>query len=716
MKDLSKLRNIGISAHIDSGKTTLTERILFYSGRIHRMNEVKGDGDGATMDYMDLEKERGITITSACTRVEWGETLINIIDTPGHVDFTVEVERSLRVLDGAILVLCAVGGVQSQSLTVDRQMKRYHIPRIAFINKMDRTGANPLKVIQQVKEKLGVTPLPLQLPIGLESRFQGVIDLVEMKAILFEGDKGEKVRIEEIPADQMEEAKAGRAHLLETLSLYDDSLMEALLEERDVPAAQIIPLIRQATLSQEVTPVMMGTAYKNKGVQELLDAIVAYLPSPLDRQVEATDLSKKANDAAKAAAPEGTKPEPVKVKLSPNPELPMVCMAFKTVEEQFGQLTFIRLYQGKLTKGDTITNTRTSRSVRIGRLLRMHADQREDLESAEAGDIVAAVGLDCASGDTFCGSGADYALESIFVPEAVIKLSIEPAKRDGADKMAKALERFRREDPTFRVTSDEETGQTLIAGMGQLHLEIYVERIRREYKVECVVGEPRVAYRETPTKETEFNYKHKKQTGGSGQYAHVVGRIKPLPEDSPVTYEFVDEVFGGRIPREYIAPVDAGFQRALPKGPLCECEVVNVQAILEDGSYHDVDSSEMAFNICGFNCMRETLKKAGMVLLEPIMTLEVEAPSEFQGSISGHLSSKRGLITSSEIQAGVSVLRAEVPLATMFDYANELRSMTQGKGSFTMEFNRYKQVPKSIQEEVIIRRKEQKEEKLAMAK
>jgi elongation factor G len=716
MKDLSKLRNIGISAHIDSGKTTLTERILFYSGRIHRMNEVKGDGDGATMDYMDLEKERGITITSACTRVEWGETLINIIDTPGHVDFTVEVERSLRVLDGAILVLCAVGGVQSQSLTVDRQMKRYHIPRIAFINKMDRIGANPDKVIQQVKEKLGVTPLPLQLPIGLESRFQGVIDLVEMKAIFFEGDKGEKVRVEAIPEEYAEAAKSGRAHLLETLSLFDDSLMEALLEEREVAAEQIIPLIREATLSQDVTPVMMGTAYKNKGVQELLDAIVAYLPSPLDRQVEATDLSKKANDEAKAAAPEGTKPEPVKVKLQAIPDAPLVCMAFKTVEEQFGQLTYVRLYQGKLSKGDTITNTRTSRKVRIGRLLRMHADQREDLDSAEAGDIVAAVGLDCASGDTFCGTGADYALESIFVPEPVIKLSIEPLKRDGADKMAKALERFRREDPTFRVTSDEETGQTLIAGMGQLHLEIYVERIRREYKVECIVGEPRVAYRETPTRETEFNHKHKKQTGGSGQYAHIVGRIKPLPEDSPVPYEFVDEVFGGRIPREYIPAVDAGFQRALPKGPLCECEVVNVQAILEDGSYHDVDSSEMAFNIAGFNCMRETLKKAGMVLLEPIMTLEVEAPSEFQGSISGHLSSKRGLITSSEIQAGVSVLRAEVPLATMFDYANELRSMTQGKGSFTMEFHRYKQVPKSIQEEVIVRRREQKEEKMALAK
>jgi elongation factor G len=716
MNELEKLRNIGISAHIDSGKTTLTERILYYSGRIHRMNEVKGDGSGATMDFMDLEKERGITITSACTRVEWGENLINVIDTPGHVDFTVEVERSLRVLDGAILVLCAVGGVQSQSLTVDRQMKRYHIPRIAFINKMDRTGANPANVIKQIQEKLGVTQLPLQFPMGAESRFEGVIDLVHMQAVYFDGNSGEKVRRAAIPEEYAEQAQAARHHMLETLSLFDDKLMEALLEEREIAAEEIIPLIREATLSQDVTPVMMGTAYKNKGVQELLDAIVAFLPSPLDRKIEATDLSKPVEAPPAAEGEEPVKPKPHKVRLEPKNDAPAVFMAFKIVEEPFGQLTYIRVYQGHVTKGDTVTNTRTQRRVRIGRLLRMHADQREEIEVAEAGDIVAAVGLDCASGDTFCGDGANYALESIYVPEPVIKLSIEPMKRDGADKMAKALERFRREDPTFRVMSDEETGQTLIAGMGQLHLEIYVERIRREYKVECMVGEPRVAYRETPTKETEFNYKHKKQTGGSGQYAHIVGRIKPLPDDSPIPYEFVDEVFGGRIPKEYIPAVDAGFQKALPKGPLCECEVVNVQAILEDGSYHDVDSSEMAFNICAWNCMRETLKKAGMVLLEPIMNLEVEAPTDFQGSISGHLSSKRGLITSSETQAGVVIMRAEVPLATMFDYANELRSMTQGKGSFTMEFARYKQVPKSIQEEVIVRRREEKEEKLAMAR
>lgn len=710
MSELAKLRNIGISAHIDSGKTTLTERILFYSGRIHRMNEVKGDGDGAVMDHMDLEKERGITITSACTRVAWNDHPINIIDTPGHVDFTVEVERSLRVLDGAILVLCAVGGVQSQSLTVDRQMKRYQIPRIAFINKMDRIGANPKNVIRMIKEKLGVTPLPLQIPMGAESRFQGVVDLLNMEAIYYDGEKGEKTRREPIPEEYLDEAKEARAHLLETLSLYSDELMEALLEERELPVEDLVRLIRKATIAQHVTPVMMGTAYKNKGVQTLLDAIVAYLPSPLDRTVRATDLTQA--PVVPEGAPEGTRPEPVKIQLEPVPTKPLVFMAFKIVEESFGQLTYIRIYQGKFSKGDTVLNTRTNQKTRVGRLLRMHADEKEDLESAEAGDIVAAVGLNCASGDTFCGEGAFVALESIFVPEAVIRLSIEPVKRDGADKLAKALERFRREDPTFRVSTDEESGQTLIAGMGQLHLEIYVERIKREYKVECQVGAPRVAYREAPTKTTEFNYKHKKQTGGSGQYAHVVGKIEPLPEDHPTPYEFDNAVFGGRIPKEYIAPVDKGFQRALVKGPLCECEVVGVKATLEDGSYHDVDSSEMAFNICGFDCMRETLRKAGMVLLEPIMNLEVEAPSEFQGSITGHLSSKRGMITSSETLGANVVLRAEVPLASMFDYANELRSMTQGKGGFTMEFNKYKPVPKNLQDEIVEkRRKEIEEEK-----
>ncbi|MFM8583392.1 MAG: elongation factor G, partial [Planctomycetaceae bacterium] len=564
---LIRYRNIGIIAHIDAGKTTTTERILYYTGRTYKVGEVH-EGT-ATMDWMEQERERGITITSAATTAEWEvagtKYRVNIIDTPGHVDFTVEVERSLRVLDGAILVLCSVGGVQSQSLTVDRQMKRYQIPRIAFINKMDRIGANPKKVIQQIKEKLGVTPLPLQIPMGAESRFQGVVDLLTMQAIFYDGEKGEKIRHEPIPEDYIDEAKEARAAMLETLSLYSDELMEALLEERELPVEDLKRLIRQATIAQHLTPVMMGSAYKNKGVQTLLDAIVAFLPSPLDRQVTATDL--EAAPVVPEGAPEGTRGEPVKIRLEPEPTKPLVFMAFKIVEESFGQITYIRIYQGKFSKGDTVRNTRTNQNTRVGRLLRMHADQKEDLDSAEAGDIVAAVGLNCASGDTFCGQGAMVALESIYVPEAVIKLSIAPVKRDGADKMAKALERFRREDPTFRVSTDEESGQTLIAGMGQLHLEIYVERIKREYKVECEVGPPRVAYREAPTKETPYNYKHKKQTGGSGQYAHVVGKLVPLPEDSPTPYIFENAVFGGRIPKEYIAPVDKGFQRALVKGP-----------------------------------------------------------------------------------------------------------------------------------------------------
>lgn len=708
MTNLSKHRNIGISAHIDSGKTTLTERILFYSGRIHRVGEVKGNDGGATMDFMELERERGITITSAATRVEWNGHSINVIDTPGHVDFTVEVERSLRVLDGAILVLCAVGGVQSQSLTVDRQMKRYGVPRIAFINKMDRTGANPDSVIKQIREKLNVTPLPIQIPMGAESDFEGVIDLIGQEAIYFEGKQGEKVRHEPIPENYAEQAAAARTAMLETLSLFSDDLMVALLEEREISEQTINELIREATLSQEVTPVMMGTAYRNKGVQELLDAVTAYLPTPLDRQVQAIDL------AAETESSDGQPVEGARVALSSSKDDPLVSMAFKTVVETFGQLTYFRVYQGELVKGESYINMRTGKSVRFGRLVRMHADDREDIDRASAGDIVAVVGVDCASGDTFCASGTKYSLENIFVPEPVIRRSIEPMRRDDADRLGKALERFRREDPTFQVTSDPETGQTIIAGMGQLHLDVYVERIRREYKCECLVGDPRVAYRECPTKEVEFNFKHKKQTGGSGQYAHIVGKLVPLPEDAEEAYEFVDEVTGGRIPKEYIPSVNHGFKRALEKGPLCECEVVGVQMILQDGSYHEVDSSEMAFNICGFNCLRDLLKKAKVALQEPIMNLEIEVPEEFQGPVSGHLSSKRGIITSSEVRQGTTVILAEVPLASMFDYANELRSMTQGKGSFSMEFLKYKQVPGNLQDEVITRRKAEKEERLAL--
>ena len=712
MTDLNHLRNIGVSAHIDSGKTTLSERVLYYSGRIHKIGEVKGDGPGATMDFMDLERERGITITAAATQVHWGDYTINLIDTPGHVDFTVEVERSLRVLDGAILVLCAVGGVQSQSLTVDRQMKRYHVPRVAFVNKMDRNGADFANVVRQMKEKLGVTPVPLQMPMGAGAAFEGVIDLIDMEAVYFDGKQGEEVKREPIAAEFQEAAAAARAEMLEALSLFSDELMMALLEEQEFPKEALHQLIREATLGHELVPVLCGTAVRNKGVQPLLDAVCRYLPSPLDRSVSAMDVT--ATNKAKAAA-EGQPVEPVRVQLTTNDADPLVAMAFKTVVEQFGQLTYFRVYQGQLKKGESYINARTGKKVRFGRMVRMHANDRLDIDTAGAGDIIAAVGVDCASGDTFCGGDLHYALESIFVPEPVIRLSVEPLARDGADRLSKALERFRREDPTFRVSTDQETGETIIAGMGQLHLEVYIERIRREYRVEVTVGEPKVAYRETPTKAVEFNFKHKKQTGGSGQYAHIVGRLFPLPEDAEESFQFLNEISQGRIPKEYIPPVEHGMRRALEKGPLCECEVTGVGVELTDGSYHDVDSSEMAFNICGFNCMRETLQKSGVALLEPIMKLEVETPEEFQGSITGHLSSKRGVITGSTSRQGVAVINAEVPLASMFDYANELRSMTQGKASFSMEFCKYKQVPRGIQDEVVERRRREKKERLVAA-
>ncbi len=704
--DLSKIRNIGISAHIDSGKTTLSERILFYSGRIHKINEVKGDGDGAVMDHMDLERERGITITSAATQVQWKNHVVNVIDTPGHVDFTVEVERSLRVLDGAILVLCSVGGVQSQSLTVDRQMKRYKVPRIAFVNKMDRTGANFYSVVNQIREKLGATPVPIVMPIGAESAFEGAIDLLEMKAVRYEGPRGETVVKSDIPAELLAQAQERRQEMLEALSMFSDELMEALLEEKDFPVDELRKIIRSATLTQSITPVMCGTAFKDKGVQELLDAVLYYLPSPLDRQISAIDI-----DATEKAKKENPEAADVRVDLVADPSKPLVCMAFKTVQEQFGQLTYTRIYQGAIKKGDTYVNTRTGKRVRFGRLVRMHSNDREDIDGASAGDIIAVVGIDCASGDTFCDESVNYSLENIFVPVPVIRLSIEPAQRDGADRLGKALERFRREDPTFHVSSDPETNETIIAGMGQLHLEIYIERIKREYRVEVNVGEPKVAYKEMPTKEVEYNYKHKKQTGGSGQYAHIVGKIYPLPEDADPTFQFNNKISQGRIPGQFIPPVEEGFIRALTKGPLIECEVVRVGADLVDGSYHDVDSSEKAFETCGWAAMRENLEKAGMVLLEPIMKLEVEAPDNFQGAITGHLSSKRGVITNTENRDKTVYINAEIPLASMFDYANELRSMTQGKGGFSMEFGSYKQVPKNVQEEVVERRRKEKAER-----
>ncbi|MEM1061307.1 MAG: elongation factor G [Planctomycetota bacterium] len=704
MKNIEKHRNIGISAHIDSGKTTLTERILFYSGRTHKMGDVKMEG--ATMDHMELEKEKGITITSAATSVSWDGYSVNVIDTPGHDDFTVEVERSLRVLDGAILVLCSVGGVQAQSLTVDRQMKRYKVPRLAFINKMDRTGADPQSVMRQMADKLKVNPVPLQLNMGAEAAFDGVIDLVAMKAYYFEDTKTKRdnMEVKEIPAEYQEQAEEARAEMLETLSLYDDGLMEKLLGEEEVAAEEIYPIVRKAVLAHEIVPVFMGSAFKNKGVQPLLDAVNQYLPNPTE--VENTAIDNKQSSEGE---------DPVKVVLTSNDDDPVVCMAFKTVMEQFGQLTYTRIYQGKLVKGESYTNARTGQKVRFGRMVRMHSNDREDVDEAGAGDIIAVVAVDCASGDTFCGPGLDYSLESIYAADPVITRSIDPTKRDGADKLAKALDRFRREDPTFHVMSDEETGQTLIAGMGQLHLDVYVERIKREYGVECETGPPRVAYKERPTRQVEFDYKHKKQSGGSGQYGHIKGVMEPLPDDAEEQYEFVNDISQGRIPKEYIPAIDKGIRTMLPKGPLAECEVVGVKMTVNDGSYHDVDSSEMAFQATGRGCMREQIfPKGKFTLLEPIMNVEIEAPEDFQGGITGLVAQKRGVIQNIDTRLGECVIEAEAPLSELFDFANELRSITQGKANYSMEFSKYGVVPQGLQPEIIAQRQADKEARLAM--
>jgi len=690
MERINKIRNIGISAHIDSGKTTLSERILYYAGRIHRMQEVRGEGSGATMDFMDLEKERGITIASAATQVTWKDRVINLIDTPGHVDFTVEVERSLRVLDGAIMVLCSVGGVQSQSFTVDQQMKRYRVPRIAFINKMDRTGADSEKVCRDMREKLGLNVVPMQYPMGEGEHFAGVVDLVTMEAVTFDGDNGEHVVRGPIPAEFKDMAEASRHEMLEALSMFNDDLMELMLEDKPIELAMIHQVIREATINRDIVPVYMGTAVKNKGVQLAMNAVCQYLPSPLDRCSFARDHSNEGTETPLAA----------------DPDAPMVAMVFKITDETFGQLSYTRVYQGTLRKGQHYRNARTGKMQRIGRIVKMHANDRQDVPEAGPGDIVALVGVDCASGDTLCGDGINYSLESIYVADPVISLSITPASSADQDRMAKALSRFMKEDPTFRVSTDPETSQTIIAGMGELHLDVYVERMKREYKAEVVVGQPNVSYREAPTIEAEFNYKHKKQTGGSGQYAHVVGRLIPLPADAEAVYEFEDNIVSGRIPGEYIPAVNKGFQEAMKKGPMAGYEIVGCKMALDDGSYHAVDSSEMAFRICGRDAFHEAFRKAKPCLLEPIMKVEVEMPTEFQGSIVGDLNSRRGIIMGTENKGGFTVVQAEVPLASMFGYATVVRGLSKGMATFTMEMCRYAPVPNKLAEEIIARRKE----------
>lgn len=688
--DLAKLRNIGISAHIDSGKTTLSERILFYTGRIHKMEEVGGGGAGATMDHMELERERGITITSAATSVEWKGYAINLIDTPGHVDFTVEVERSLRVLDGAVLVLCAVGGVQSQTITVDRQMNRYHVPRLAFINKMDRAGADPFRVVRDLKEKLGDDALLMQLPLGAGDRFQGVIDLVTMQALYFDGEEGEQIRAEPIPEPMADSAREWRLKMLEGLAMYSDELMERLLSEEEISADMIHRVMRAVVQQQDVTPVFVGAAYKNKGVQPLLDAITRYLPSPLEHEIRA-----KAWDNPAETVP-----------LEPDPAKPFVGMAFKIVDDPYGQLTFIRVYQGSIEKGATYINQRTGRKERFSRIVRMHADEREEISDSQAGDIVAVMGIDCASGDTYASEPKYCTLESMFVPEPVIKIAVTPESRGDADKLGKALARFRKEDPTFRVSTDQETNEILVEGMGELHLEVYMERIRREYKVNVQVSAPKVSYREAPTQAVPFDYRHKKQTGGSGQYAHIVGRFEPLPEGTPEPFVFEEEVIGGRVPKQYIPSVEKGFRDCLPKGPVAGYPVISLKTVLSDGSYHEVDSSDRAFQTCAQGCFRETFMKTRPVLLEPIMKLDIEAPEQFQGPVTGDVVSRRGIIMSTSNRDGLALISAEVPLAETFGYATDLRSMTQGQGTFTMELLCYRRVPASIQEEIVKKKKE----------
>jgi elongation factor G len=690
---LERIRNIGISAHIDSGKTTLTERILFYTGRIREIHEVRGkDGVGATMDSMDLEREKGITIQSAATYAVWPGAKeqylnepynINIIDTPGHVDFTIEVERSLRVLDGAILVLDSVAGVQSQSITVDRQMKRYGVPRICFVNKMDRAGANYLRCAEMLKEKLGHHAVPIQVNMGAEDKFMGVIDPIDNKAYFFDGEKGEKVRVEAIPAEYAEETKKRREMIIEMVAEVDDTLAEKFISGEPVTDAELRAAVRRATISLKMTPVMCGSAYKNKGVQVLLDAVCSLLPSP--PEVENVALDQRNAEA--------------KVILESVPNKPFVGLAFKLQQDQYGQLTYFRIYQGTVKTGETIINcSRGQKKERVPRMFRMHSDRREEIAEAKCGDIVALYGVEATSGDSFTDPSINYTLTSMHVPDAVISLAVSPKDRTGEANFGKALNRFTKEDPTFRVHRDEESAQTIISGMGELHLDIYMERMRREYDCEVVSGKPQVAYRETITQRGEFAYTHKKQTGGSGQFARVCGYIEPLPSDAVLSYEFVNETVGGSIPKEYIPGIEKGFNEAIKKGSLIGFPVVGIRAVVNDGDYHDVDSSEQAFKTAAIMAFREGYESAKPVVMEPVMKVEVRAPSEFQGSVVGQVNQRRGVILETSTAENYVTVVAEVPLNTMFGYSTDLRSGTQGKAEFSMEFAKYSPVPRNEQE------------------
>ncbi len=680
--DRGKIRNLGISAHIDSGKTTLTERILFYTKRIRAIHEVRGkDGVGATMDWMELERERGITIQSAATHCEWAGHHINIIDTPGHVDFTIEVERALRVMDGAILVLCAVAGVQSQSITVDRQMRRYRVPRLAFINKCDRSGANPVRVSDQLREKLGHNSVLMQIPLGLEAAHDGVVDLVRMQACRFEGEHGERLVWTDIPAPLRHEAEMRREVLLDQASLFSDELTEAVLEDR-VSEELVHAAVRRGTIAREMTPVFMGSAYKNRGVQLLLDAVTRYLPAPTETESEAVEITEGGER---------------RFTLSNDADDPLVAHVFKLEEGPYGQLTYLRLYQGRLRKGDDIVNTRTGRKLKVGRFGRMHANRMEDIEEALAGDITALFGVDCANGDTFT-DGRRISLTSIHVPEPVVSLAVSPADGKAQDKMAKALHRFVREDPTFRTGVDPETGQTLIKGMGELHLEVYLERMRREYGAEVRSGRPEVAYRETLTRTVPFNHVHRKQTGGAGQYAKIVGRLEPEPDGG---FVFENKVAGGNIPTEFIPSCQKGFASVMDSGLLIGHPIQGLRVVLEDGDYHPIDSSDMAFQVACRAAFREAYPRGRPIVLEPLMLVSVEGPSEYHGEIIKTLAQRRGIIVGTTEDEGFVRIDADVPLAAMFGYATVLRSATQGKAEFTMEFARYAPAPQEVSEELI---------------
>ena len=687
-----KVRCIGISAHIDSGKTTLTERILFYTGRIEEIHDVRGkDGVGAKMDSMDLEREKGITIQSAATFCEWGDQQINIIDTPGHVDFTIEVERALRVLDGAILVVCAASGVQSQTLTVDRQMKRYSVPRVVFINKLDRMGADPSKVIKDIRDSLKLPAVPVQVPIGLEGAHEGVVDLITMQTVRCTGDRGETVEYGPIPDALMDECAAHRAQLVEAIADVDDEVGELFLMEEEPTHDQLHEAIRKATIARTFVPVFMGSAFKNKGVQPLLDGVTRYLPSPADVPNVGLDVDN----------------EEAEVPLLCDKDAPLVALAFKLEESRFGQLTYLRIYQGTLKKGSNVFNTSNRKKVRIPRIVRMHSNEMQDIDQAVAGDVVAVFGVsEVASMDTFTDGTVNIALNSMFVPAPVMSLSIKPKDSMQQANFGKAVGKFTREDPTLRVTTDPTSKETVMSGMGELHLEIYVERMLREYNVECVTGQPSVAYKETVTQRQEFEYLHKKQSGGSGQYAKVIGYLEPLEEEElakGTEFEFVNEVIGTNIPPEFIPSCKKGAEAACERGALAGNTLSGLRVVLTDGQAHAVDSNDIAFQTAMAYGIRNAVRAAQPKILEPIMALDVEAPAEFQGNIIGGLNKRNGMIMSTDMSDDGAhvVVAADVPLASMFGYSTDLRSSTQGKGEFTMEYKQHSPVPKEEQDRLV---------------